>query len=167
MSLVGFLGAHNILRTGDRGFTQVELIVVIVIAGLLAAVAMPRFVSPRDFHERGFYDEVLSAARYAQKLAIATGCEVQFSVSGGAYALNQRAINCTTGAFTRIVIDPGTLDATTTFAGTAPSDVTLSMTASPVVFDALGRTTDGVTRNVTVGAKMFQIIGATGYAQTP
>jgi MSHA pilin protein MshC len=154
-------------RFDHRGFTQVELIVVIAIAGLLAAVAIPRFVNPRDFRELGFHDEMLSAARYAQKFAIATGCEVQFSVSGGAYALNQRATNCTTGAFTRIVVDPGTLDTTTTFSGTAPSDVSVSMTASPVVFDALGKTADGVTRTVTVGSKTFQIIGATGYAHTP
>lgn len=154
-------------QRAGRGVTQVELIVVIVIAGLLAAVAIPRFVNPRDFRELGFYDEVLSAARYAQKFAISSGCEVQFSVSGDAYALHQRATNCTTGAFTRIVIDPGTLDPLTTFGGTAPSDVALSMTASPVVFDALGRTTDGVTRTVTVGSRSFQIIGATGYASTP
>jgi MSHA pilin protein MshC len=142
-----------------------ELVVTLVIIGLLAAFAIPRFVNLLDFQEVGFYDEALSAARYAQKFAISSGCDVQLSVAGGVYTLNQRATSCTSGAFTRAVVDPGTLQAP--FTGTSPADVTFTMTASPVVFDALGRTTDGVTRTVTVGSRSFQIIGATGYAQTP
>ncbi len=50
---------------------MVELIAVIVIMGVLAAVAGPRFFDRGTFDSRGFYDQVLSSLRYAQKEAIA------------------------------------------------------------------------------------------------
>lgn len=72
MNPAGYLGAEIMQRRLDhRGFTQVELIVVIVITGLLAAVAMPRFVGTDGFSSRGFHDEAQSVVRYAQKTAIA------------------------------------------------------------------------------------------------
>lgn len=151
-------------RLDHRGFTQVELIVVIVIAGLLAAVAIPRFVDQQTFQERGFYDEALSAARYAQKFAVSSGCEVQLSVSGGAYVLNQRATDCSTGAFTRAVANPGNRDAAG-FTGTAPGGIAFSINSNPVVFDALGKAADGLSRTVTVGGKSFEIVGATGFVR--
>lgn len=36
------------MRTAQRGFTIIELVVVIMILGILAAVAMPKFVDLRD-----------------------------------------------------------------------------------------------------------------------
>ncbi len=149
----------------NRGFTLAELVVVIAIIGALAAAAIPRFVDQQTFQERGFYDEFLSAARYAQKFAVTTGCEVQLSISGSTYVLNQRATNCTAGGFTRLVVHPGGRDSTVSFTGTAPAGLAFSISLSPVVFDALGKTTDGITRTVTVGAKSFQIVGATGFVQ--
>lgn len=149
------------------GFTVVELVVTISIVAVLAAVAIPRFADQQGFKERGLYDEALSAARYAQKFAVATGCEVQFSVAGNAYVLNQRATDCTTGLFTRGVVHPGTGAAS--FAGppSAGSGITFTMTTGTVVFDALGKTSDGTTRTVTVGSRTFQVVGATGFVQAP
>lgn len=42
-----------------------------VILGILAAVAAPRFFEKGTFDSRGFYDQVISTLRYAQKAAIA------------------------------------------------------------------------------------------------
>ena len=55
----------------SRGFTLIELIMVIVILGVLAVVAAPRILNIGDFAARGFHDETLSILRYAQKTAIA------------------------------------------------------------------------------------------------
>ncbi len=57
--------------SSERGFTMVELITVIIILGILAAVAAPRFFDRNVFDSRGFYDQVKSTVRYAQKSAIA------------------------------------------------------------------------------------------------
>ncbi len=57
--------------SSERGFTMVEMITVIVILGILAAVAAPRFFDRNVFDSRGYYDQVISTLRHAQKTAIA------------------------------------------------------------------------------------------------
>jgi MSHA pilin protein MshC len=64
------------LLTSDRlrraqGFTLVELVIVLVVAGVLAGFAVPRFFDRGGFDSRGFQDQVLAGLRYAQKAAIA------------------------------------------------------------------------------------------------
>jgi MSHA pilin protein MshC len=55
----------------SRGFTLVELVMVIVILGVLAVFAAPRIMNTGDLAARGFHDQNLSLLRYAQKTAIA------------------------------------------------------------------------------------------------
>lgn len=58
-------------RPHQRGFTLIELIMVIVMLGVLAVFAAPRMFNSSDFYARGFHDETLALLRYAQKTAIA------------------------------------------------------------------------------------------------
>lgn len=51
-----------------RGFTLPELIAVMVIVGILAAVATPKLVG--GYHEAAFAEEVTAALRYAQRSAV-------------------------------------------------------------------------------------------------
>src|SRR5688572_15612867 len=55
----------------EQGFTTVELVVVIVVAGVLAAFAVARFTGKEGFESRGFHDRATNVVRYAQKTAIA------------------------------------------------------------------------------------------------
>jgi len=155
-------------NSAQHGFTLVEIVLTLVILGILASVAGPRFFDLSAFNERGFYDEVLSAVRYAQKYAISSGCEVQFSVITNTYTLNQRNTNCTTGTFTLPVYNPGTHQPG--FTGNAPSGVTLSMNpVSTIVFNAQGFIPAQSNASVTIstGGRTITVIGGSGFAKTP
>jgi len=73
------------LMVKQRGFTIVELVMVIVVLGVLSAVAVPRFFDRKAFDERFYFEEALSAVRYAQKLTIASGCSIEMQVDQYGY----------------------------------------------------------------------------------
>ena len=77
--------------TNQRGFTLMELITVMVIVGVLAAVAVPRFFDRNTFDSRGFHDQVISTLRYAQKEAIAQRRFVCVAIAGNAVTLTYDA----------------------------------------------------------------------------
>ncbi len=88
------------------GFSLIELIVVVMLLGILSVFAMGRLFDQNQFAARGFFDDTVTAVRFAQKLAVSTGCEVRVTLSSGGYVLNQRATTCSTGDFTRSVKNP-------------------------------------------------------------
>jgi MSHA pilin protein MshC len=55
----------------QRGFTLIELVMVIVMLGVLAVFAVPKMSGPSAFNVRGFHDETLAYLRYAQSTAVA------------------------------------------------------------------------------------------------
>lgn len=62
--------AHALVRRSS-GFTLVELVTVIVLAAILAAVAVARLADRSGFDAAGFADQAAAMLRYAQKQAIA------------------------------------------------------------------------------------------------
>jgi MSHA pilin protein MshC len=75
------------MRGPSIGFSLVELIVVIVLMAILVGVAAPRFFGQGAFEGPAFAQELASAARYAQKVAIVSGCRVDLVVTATGYSL--------------------------------------------------------------------------------
>lgn len=66
----------------NSGFTLVELVVTMIIIGILAVVALPRFDLLRGYDEIGYRDKVKATLEYARKSAVAQRRYSCVSVSG-------------------------------------------------------------------------------------
>ena len=80
-----------------RGFTIVELVAVMVVMGILAAFAAPRFFERKGFDARSFTDQTRGMLQYGQKLAIAQGRAVFVRLNGSSVALCYGNENCDAG----------------------------------------------------------------------
>jgi MSHA pilin protein MshC len=78
----------RLFRSG--GFTLVELVAVLVIIGIVTAVAAPRFFDNAVFTERGYAEEIAASLRYARRVAIASDCNVRFTVNAAGYSAAQQ-----------------------------------------------------------------------------
>lgn len=152
--------------TRTRGFTLVELVVILAIVGVLAVFATGRFADQDSFEARGYHDELVVAARYAQRTAIASGCDVRFAITaGGAYAVTFAGA-CHGAADASAVQRPDGGD----FSRPAPpAGVTVSSGAFTTVFNAHGDSTSGGSIAVSGGGAnlSFTITPGSGFVDTP
>lgn len=154
-------------RHRQAGLTIVELVLVIVIVGVLGALAGPRFFDRNDFDERAFAEELASAIRYAQKVAVGSGCRVRVTVTANGYSLAQQApqaghCNPADNSFPVPVMLPSGQPA----ASTAPAGVTIAPTGA-AVFNPLGGTNLGSNVTVSVGSVTFTVQGDSGLVRGP
>lgn len=159
--LVGVFGEKFRMLLPQRGigFTIVELVVVITIAGIIALVAIPRFVGVDSFKSRGFYDEAQSVVRFAQKTAVAWRRPVYVCVTATEVSAHSAA-----GCASQLPhpVTGGLLKAN------APNGVTLS--AANFSFDSGGRPTPNAAVTITLTstiagdpARQIVVEAETGY----
>jgi prepilin-type N-terminal cleavage/methylation domain-containing protein len=65
----------------QQGFTLMELVMVLAVLAIISSYISPRSIDMQTTVQgSGFFHEMVTAVRYAQKLAATGGCEVQVSI---------------------------------------------------------------------------------------
>jgi MSHA pilin protein MshC len=132
-----------------------------IIIGALAAVSTPIFFDRQAFDERGYFDDLVGALRYAQKYAVSSGCTTRVVTNATSYSLFRAATfaTCNGGTYTQALPHPA--DPGQAFANTAPTGIAVS--ASDFTFSPSGSASTTVT--ITVGARSVRVVGPTGFVQ--
>ncbi len=138
----------------ERGFTLIELIMVIVLLGVLAVFAAPRIFNSNDFNARGFHDETLALLRYAQKTAIAQRRTVCVALNDTGVAL---AIDTDSPA-------DGTCNTSPALPNAPRGGSGLAGSVASFEFTPLGSINQATNVTITIaGSSTIQVETATGY----
>ncbi len=132
----------------------------LLIAGVLAAVAVPRLVDRGAFQARGTAAEMRSALRYAQKLAMAKNREVCVGVTATMVTLTLNPTQTAGAACSQPVTRPGEGNP---YVLTLPAGMALA----PVIgfrYDGAGRPSAWTTYTLD-GSNPITVARETGYVQ--
>lgn len=155
-------------RFRQSGFTLVELVMTMVIVGILAAVAMPRFFEVNVFQSRGFADQVQATLRYAQKVAIA-----QHRFVCVAFAANSVTLTIDSDTPPDDACNPapaGNLQSPTgeaSYVINAPAGIAFTAVPADFSFDALGSPSLAQAINIAGATNPIIVEAETGYVHSP
>lgn len=125
----------------QSAFTIIEIVVILMIIGILAAFTVPRLFTTSVFEARGYYDHVTATVRYAHKTAIAQRRVVYVKLD----TTNGQVSLCFTNSFPCSVAADQVPKPTgeKPYTVSAPSGVSLALSpalpADTLFFDAQGR----------------------------
>lgn len=114
-------------RYSQRGMTLIELLAVLVIAGILAALVVPRFIGSDGFSQADAQTTLESVLERARGAAIVTGTAQSVSISPSGVTWNQVSESWPYGA------SPNPASATVTF-GPYTGSLSVSPSVSSISF---------------------------------
>jgi len=158
-------GMRSQCSSDQRGFTLVELITVIVILSILAAIAGPKFFNTQPYAQRGYAEELGAALLYARQTAVGSGCDVQLIIDAAGYRARQHpalGTHCAAaGAWSTVV----NRNDGTALSGQPPSGVAVAPVTTTFVFNAQGGLANGPQPTVTVGPYSITIDATSGWVK--
>jgi len=147
----------------SSGFTLIELIVIMIMLGVLAVVAVPKMNSAMSFRALEFRDQTITALRFAQKTATSHRRLVCVAFTSGSVTLtidHDHSGACDSQA----LLIPGS--SSNSVQGT-DSNAVFAVTPATLYFQPNGQGTDAagniVTINATIDGMAVYVAGATGY----
>lgn len=135
------------------GFTLVELIVVILITGILSISVAPRFFGVSSYEDRKASDELITALRHTQQMAMNRGGDIQLILT---------ATNFTVQRSSLVNKELRSPDGLIPYVKIFPTNVNVSPVPKTITYNRLGRPDAGHTINV--GTQTITIEEVTGYA---
>ncbi|MDD5295931.1 MAG: GspH/FimT family pseudopilin [Rhodocyclaceae bacterium] len=148
----------------SAGFTLVELVMVLVVMGILAATAIPSMTGRRTVDAPGYADQVRQSLKYGRRLAVSQRRNVCVAAGAAGLVLTQALVSGSGSSCVKAVGDP--------LSGTAlnlvpPGGIALSSSAPSFVFDGQGRLVGGAVTLSVAGDGQTRVItveSETGYS---
>ena len=148
-----------------RGYTLIELVIVMAVVAILAVYVAPRFWTQQSFSDRGYADELAAALRAAQKAAVISGCPAELILTAAGYSAAQQAASgnaCNpsdTSWSTPLLGADGS-----TIQDSAPSGTTAAPTGT-FEFDSQGRLIADPGTTLSVGTHTITLVPGTGLVE--
>jgi len=73
----------------QSGFTLIELVIVIILTGILAATAIPKFINNDSFETQAYRDQLLQLLKTVQQQAMSCDADCRSSRASNPYACNK------------------------------------------------------------------------------
>lgn len=152
----------------SRGFTLPELIVVILLTSVLAAVALPKMTGATSFRDDAWRDQVVAALHHAHKTAIGHRRLVCATVTGSTVTLSIASANPASACNVALA----GVDGNAAAAVNGGSATTTQTPAGTLYFQPSGRVTTngaGTTATTTTirinGQTNIVLVGETGHVE--
>ena len=155
-------------NSSERGFTLPELVAVLVIVGVLAVVALPKFDAGLSLRSDAWRDEVVAALRTARQTAVSHRRLVCASVAGSSVTLSIAPANPATACGAALPGPGGTAAYTDSAQGTAavsPAGVLYFQPSGRVTSDGAGSTTSDRSIAISGTGDPITMVGETGHVR--